>query len=95
MGSSGPHRAERTCIGCRAKAPKQQLRRIVRTADGVAFDLTGRAPGRGAYVCSGKCLEQARRQRGLERALRCRVSDDDYASVADGLRERDEGCKRD
>lgn len=82
----GATKAERSCIGCRAKAEKQRLHRIVRTAEGrAAFDPTGRAPGRGAYVCSAACLAQACERRLLERALRCRVTDDDYAAVAEGL----------
>ena len=56
--------------------------RIVRAADGsVRFDATGRAPGRGAYVCSLACLEQAVKARKLQRALKVAVSQDDIDRV--------------
>ena len=66
---------QRTCIACGAVAEKAQLHRIVRSADGtVAFDATGRKPGRGAYICSVKCLENALAKHKLQRSLKCDVS---------------------
>ena len=52
---------QRTCIGCRKVRPKDALVRLVRGADGrVHVDDVGRAPGRGAYVCSDPgCLGKA------------------------------------
>ena len=47
----------------------------------VSFDPTGRLAGRGAYVCSEDCLAAARKTRKLERALRCKVTDEDYERV--------------
>jgi predicted RNA-binding protein YlxR (DUF448 family) len=45
------HIPQRTCIGCREVQGKRQLVRVVRQADGqVRLDVTGKAPGRGAYV---------------------------------------------
>ena len=44
---------QRTCIECRKTDSKQQFIRIVRTPEGsVEYDPTGKANGRGAYVCS-------------------------------------------
>ena len=86
MTAQAKHVPERTCVACRAKGPKQALLRIVRSAEGsVAFDATGRSPGRGAYVCSLGCLEQAQGRHGLERALRCRLTGEDYARLAQGI----------
>lgn len=46
------HRAERTCIGCRAQRGTHDLLRFVCTPQGeVLLDASGRAPGRGVYVC--------------------------------------------
>ena len=46
------HVPMRTCVVCREKRPKRELLRIVRTPEGeVIADPTGRANGRGAYVC--------------------------------------------
>ena len=51
---------QRSCIACGRQADKVALLRIVRDPSGaVAFDATGRAPGRGAYVCSEECFAAA------------------------------------
>lgn len=76
----------RSCAVCGLQAKKVSLMRIVRGADGqVNFDATGRAPGRGAYVCSVACFDNARKTKKLERALRCRMSEEDYERIADAL----------
>jgi predicted RNA-binding protein YlxR (DUF448 family) len=63
---------ERTCVGCRVKAGKAALVRVVRAQEGIPrIDPTGRAPGRGAYVHPSRdCLDQALRRGALFRALR-------------------------
>ena len=59
------------CVGCRARAPKSELVRIVAGPDGLAIDRRGGAPGRGAYVHRDPvCLEVAERPGVLGRALR-------------------------
>jgi uncharacterized protein len=52
---------QRTCIGCRQKRAKVTLLRLVRGTDGrVHVDDSGRAEGRGAYVClDPDCLGKA------------------------------------
>lgn len=44
------HIPQRTCVGCREVLPKRSLIRIVRGADGVQVDPTGKMAGRGAYL---------------------------------------------
>ena len=65
----------RMCVGCREMKPKQQLLRVVKPQDGDAhIDRTGKAPGRGAYVCDAiECLRKARKNRALERALDAKI----------------------
>jgi predicted RNA-binding protein YlxR (DUF448 family) len=72
-----PRAPVRTCVGCREEGTKDALLRLVRAADGtVQRDASGRAPGRGAYLhLSEACIEQARRRKALERALKGRVPD--------------------
>ena len=52
---------QRTCIGCREKKDKKELIRIVKDKEGnITLDRTGRANGRGAYICDNiQCLEKA------------------------------------
>ena len=76
----------RTCIGCSAKEGKASFHRIVRASDGtVAFDPTGRKPGRGAYVCSSQCFAKARKAKRLESALRCQIPQAAYDEIAAAL----------
>ena len=73
----------RTCIGCRGATDKRELIRIVRAPDGhVDVDATGKANGRGAYVCADpECYTNARIRRRLDQALKVRLEDDDYARL--------------
>jgi predicted RNA-binding protein YlxR (DUF448 family) len=68
----------RTCVGCRGGADKRDLVRVVRTKDGDVFvDPSGRAAGRGAYVCPRTdCFELAAADR-LGAALRARLDEED------------------
>lgn len=62
---------QRSCVACRQVRPKGDLLRVVRTPEGeVGVDPTGKAAGRGAYVCRDeRCAQQAVKQRKLARAL--------------------------
>ena len=73
----------RMCVGCREMKEKKALLRVVRLADGgAAIDRTGKAPGRGAYVCpSGECLKKAIRSKALERALETKIDDAVFAEL--------------
>lgn len=52
--------------------------RIVRTPAGVEVDLTGKKPGRGAYLCRQQaCWQEAMRKNRLEAALKTKLSADD------------------
>src|SRR5262249_3141448 len=66
------HRAERTCIGCRAQEGAYELLRLVGTPQGeVILDSSGHAPGRGVYVCYDViCLRKALKPAKLALALK-------------------------
>lgn len=60
--------------------PKKELIRIVRSPQGeIQIDLTGKKPGRGAYLC-GKvaCFKLAKKSKAFERALKTPVGMDIY-----------------
>lgn len=78
----------RTCIACGASGDKRDLVRVVRTPEGaVALDVTGRAAGRGAYVCrDAKCFERACSKRLFDGKLRTKVCVEDYVVLADGFK---------
>jgi uncharacterized protein len=61
----------RTCVGCGARAAKPELIRLVVAGTEIVPDITGRLPGRGAYLHpSLACLERAQRRKALARSLR-------------------------
>jgi hypothetical protein len=74
---------ERTCVGCRGKAPKGALVRVVRTPAGeVRVDPAGTEPGRGAYVHRDTaCVDRALARGGLWRALRAGLDADGAARL--------------
>ena len=65
------HQPARTCAVCREIHPKRAMIRVVRSADGtVAVDPTGKAPGRGTYLCDrAACRDPKRLADGIQRAL--------------------------
>ena len=73
------HVPERTCVACRARRPKRELIRIVRTSDStLVIDETGKHNGRGAYLCPRRgCWERALKQDSLKRALRYTLTEAD------------------
>lgn len=70
----------RKCLGCSEGKPKRELIRIVKNKDGDIFvDLTGKANGRGAYICkSSNCLEKAIKTKRLNKALEVEIPDKIY-----------------
>ncbi|MCM2392896.1 YlxR family protein [Streptomyces albipurpureus] len=64
-------RPERTCVGCRERAAKTDLLRIVVVGDNCVPDDRGTLPGRGAYVHPALvCLDLAVRRRAFLRAFK-------------------------
>jgi len=81
----------RTCVGCKARAAKSSLLRLVVAGDGVVPDPQARQPGRGAYLHpSLACFELAQRRRVFSRALRVSGSLD-TAPLASYLSQADVG----
>jgi len=70
------HQPQRTCAVCRDVHPKRAMTRLVRQADGsVAVDPSGKAPGRGTYLCDqASCREPRRLADGVQRALGTAIS---------------------
>ena len=71
---------QRTCMGCNQKKDKRELIRIVKDSNqNISIDKTGKANGRGAYICNDiNWLEKVIKNKRLERALETNISDDIY-----------------
>ncbi len=79
----------RQCIGCGEMKSKKELLRILRTAENeIAFDVTGRKNGRGAYLCfSTECLQKAMKKKGLERSFQMRIQPEVYERLEEEFEE--------
>ena len=79
----------RKCVGCGESKPKRELLRVVSPKEGdVSLDLTGKAAGRGAYICANPaCLAKARKARRLERAFDRQIPPEIYDSLEKELTE--------
>lgn len=65
----------RRCVGCMESKPKKELIRIAGYENTVTLDPTGRAKGRGVYLCPDKnCLEKAKKKRALNRSLKMEIT---------------------
>ena len=75
---------QRTCMACQAKKDKRELVRIVRSPEGeISVDVTGKKPGRGAYICpNSECLQKAVKSKGLERSFKMPIPKDVYEMLA-------------
>lgn len=78
---------QRTCMGCQAKKEKRDLVRIVRSPEGeISVDLTGKKPGRGAYICPNlDCLNKVVKSKRLERSLETPISEALYEILKEQL----------
>ena len=77
----------RMCVGCREMKPKAELIRVVKPQEEPAkIDLTGKAAGRGAYVCkSAECLKRAQKSRALERALETTIAPEVFDALVEQM----------
>ena len=66
----------RMCVVCREMKPKKELIRVVLNEKGeIVLYETGKANGRGAYVCSGECVDALEKRKSFERALSGKLQD--------------------
>lgn len=81
----------RKCNGCGEQKDKRELVRIVKNADGeISLDLTGKAAGRGAYICpDAECLKKARKSKRIDKAFECAVPSEVYDKLEEQLRHND------
>ena len=83
----------RMCLGCNEMKPKKELVRVVKAPQKeeaappeVSLDLTGKKPGRGAYLCrDAQCLRLARKSRRLERAFSCKIPEEVYQRLEEEI----------
>lgn len=69
--------------GCNTKKDKNQLIRVVKSKEeSISIDKTGKAAGRGAYLCDNiECLEKAVKSKRLERTFETKISEEIYEDL--------------
>ncbi len=77
----------RMCTGCGEMKEKRVLVRVVKSAEGnILLDLTGKANGRGAYICrSEECLKKAQKSKRIERSFACQIPDEIYERMQEEI----------
>jgi len=80
VATQGP---ERTCLGCRKKAPQSQLVRYVAGPGAeLLVDYRHKLPGRGCYTClDSECMALAVRKKLFSRALKIELQSFDFDSL--------------
>lgn len=75
----------RMCIACREMKPKMEMTRVVKNAEGEIFaDPTGKAAGRGAYICSSpECLNKLEKRKLLHKVFSTNVSEEVYENLGE------------
>ena len=73
----------RRCLGCNQSFPKRELVRVVRTPEeNVIIDFSGKANGRGAYVCKSKdCLKRAIKSKRIATSLEVEIPEEVYEKL--------------
>ncbi|QSX08690.1 YlxR family protein [Alkalibacter rhizosphaerae] len=79
---------QRTCIVCGNKIDKRNLVRVVKNKEGrIFFDPTGKANGRGAYLCGeDACIEGILKKNALNRAFKTDVAEEDKIRVMEEIK---------
>ena len=78
---------QRMCVTCKTRRDKKDLLRIVLNADGtVSYDPTGKASGRGCYLCKdSKCITEEIKAHRISKGLRQKVDPADLQKVAEEI----------
>lgn len=74
---------QRTCIGCNEKKDKKELIRVVKdNQNNISIDKTGKANGRGAYICDNiECLEKAIKNKKIEKNFKMNIDESVYENL--------------
>ena len=80
----------RRCVNCRESKHKSELLRIVRTPEGeFKIDLSGKANGRGAYICKNeKCAAETLKRHKLDKSFKMALPTEIYEKIVEAVAEK-------
>ena len=77
----------RMCMACREKKSKKEMLRIVKNGDGVHLDFSGKAEGRGAYLCDREeCLKKLIHYKLVNKTFSCNAGEEVYRAIEEEFR---------
>lgn len=72
----------RRCIGCMESKDKKSLIRVAFYEGHLTVDPTGRAKGRGVYLCRDHaCIQKAKKNNAIQRSLKIEIDSDEKEKV--------------
>ena len=72
----------RRCAGCMESKPKGELVRIAYYEGKLSVDPTGKAKGRGVYLCHNReCMETAKKRHSLQRSFNADIAPEELEKV--------------
>jgi len=81
----------RNCVACGKECEKSSFYRIVRTEEGYQLDRTGKADGRGAYVCKNtNCIQLMFKKKSLNHSFHASLSVQSLESLKEAFIENGE-----
>ncbi len=81
----------RRCVGCMTSKPKNELTRIACYEGEVHVDPTGKAKGRGVYVCPNEaCIAKAYKTKALMRSLGMQIEKETLDRIFEELNGQNE-----
>lgn len=76
----------RRCAACMESKPKKELIRIAYYEGTLTVDRTGRAKGRGMYLCNNaECFEKAKKRRAIQRNFEQNIPQEDIEKIFEEL----------
>lgn len=80
----------RRCVGCMESKSKRELIRIVASDGAPKIDLTGKANGRGIYLCpDAECFTKARKRKAIGRGLEIEIEEQQLDNLFKELAEHE------
>ena len=73
----------RRCVGCMESKPKKALIRIAGYEGQVTIDSTGKAKGRGAYLCKNEeCFAKAVKKKAISRNIKMEINSEQMEKLS-------------
>lgn len=81
-------RPMRRCVGCMESKEKNQLIRVAGYEGQVTIDPTGKAKGRGVYLCPDpQCFEKAQKKKAIGRNLEMELTGEQVTKLFEDLKQ--------